>query len=57
VADEPRTRAQRKTDTMAKLRAKPADAWIATSDGDGPHLLPLNEIPDRTLMRDGAWLL
>jgi hypothetical protein len=40
---EPRTGAQRRTDTVAKLSAPAADAWVATAGGDGrPHLVPLS---------------
>jgi hypothetical protein len=41
VADAPRTRTQRKADVLAKLRAQVADTWVATADGDAPHLVPL----------------
>ena len=41
MADEPRTRAQRKADVLRKLSAEPADTWVATSNGDGPYLVPL----------------
>ncbi|MEU7908130.1 pyridoxamine 5'-phosphate oxidase family protein [Actinoplanes sp. NPDC049118] len=41
MTDEPRTRAQRKSDVLEKLSAKVADTWVATSDGDGPYLVPL----------------
>ena len=39
---EPRSRRQRKADTLAKLRAPAADAWIASAGGDGPYLVPLS---------------
>lgn len=38
---EPRTLAQRRTDTLAKLTAPVADAWVATTDGTEPFLVPL----------------
>ncbi|GID93466.1 pyridoxamine 5'-phosphate oxidase family protein [Amorphoplanes digitatis] len=41
MADEPRTRTQRKADVLELLSAKVADTWVATSDGDGPYLVPL----------------
>jgi hypothetical protein len=45
---EPRSRAERKADTLAKLRAAEADAWVSSasvsSDGGGPspYLVPLS---------------
>src|SRR5258708_15666575 len=44
---EPRTGAQRKADTLAKLTAPAADVWVATAavDADGQasfHLVPLS---------------
>jgi hypothetical protein len=39
--NEPRTKAQRKADVLAKLSADVADAWVATADGDEPYLVPL----------------
>jgi hypothetical protein len=41
MADEPRSRAQRRADVLKKLSAEPADTWVATSGGDGPYLVPL----------------
>jgi hypothetical protein len=38
---EPRTAAQRKLDTLAKLTAPAADGWVATA-GDRAHLVPLS---------------
>jgi hypothetical protein len=38
---EPRARAQRKADTLAKLRGPVADAWVATASSAGPYLVPL----------------
>ena len=38
----PRTRAQRKADTLAKLDAAKADAWVASASDDGPYLVPLS---------------
>jgi hypothetical protein len=38
----PRTRAQRKADTLAKLDAANADAWVASASDDGPYLVPLS---------------
>jgi hypothetical protein len=38
----PRPPAQRKADTLAKLRAPAADAWIASAGSDGPYLVPLS---------------
>jgi hypothetical protein len=41
--DKPRTKAQRTADTLAKLRAAAADAWVASASGDGvPYLVPLS---------------
>ena len=44
---QPRTREQRKADTLAKLAAPVADVWVATAaaQGDGPagpYLVPLS---------------
>ena len=41
MADEPRTKAQRKADVLGKLTKKVADAWVATADDNGPYLVPL----------------
>ncbi|MET8147962.1 pyridoxamine 5'-phosphate oxidase family protein [Actinoplanes sp. NPDC049668] len=41
MADEPRTSERRKADVLEKLSARVADTWVATSDGDGPYLVPL----------------
>jgi hypothetical protein len=41
VADEPRDRARRKADVLAKLTAPVADVWVATAGGDRPYLVPL----------------
>jgi hypothetical protein len=41
MADEPRTKTQRKADVLAKLSAPVADTWVATADASGPHLVPL----------------
>jgi hypothetical protein len=38
---EPRSAAERKADTLAKLTAPAADAWVASA-GTGPHLVPLS---------------
>ena len=38
---EPRSKEQRKADTLAKLTAPVADAWVATTDGERPFLVPL----------------
>ncbi|MEV8507738.1 pyridoxamine 5'-phosphate oxidase family protein [Actinoplanes sp. NPDC051475] len=37
----PRSRAQRKADTLAKLEGPVADCWVATADGGAPYLVPL----------------
>jgi hypothetical protein len=40
---EPRPPEQRKADTLAKLTAPAADAWVATAgDAGHPHLVPLS---------------
>lgn len=44
---EPRTRSQRRADTLAKLQAPVADVWVSTAslDADGaaePYLVPLS---------------
>lgn len=39
--DQPRSKEQRKADTLAKLAAPVADLWVATADGDDPFLVPL----------------
>ena len=41
MVDEPRTKAQRKADVLAKLSAKVADTWVATADAHQPYLVPL----------------
>jgi hypothetical protein len=41
MADDPRSPAQRKADTLAKLSAPVADVWVATTDGERPFLVPL----------------
>jgi hypothetical protein len=41
MAADPRSAAQRKTDTLAKLNAPVADVWVATTDGSRPFLVPL----------------
>ena len=41
MADAPRSAAQRKADTLAKLGAAVADVWVATTDGVRPFLVPL----------------
>ena len=39
----PRTRAQRRADTMAKLTAAEADVWVASASAAGePYLVPLS---------------
>ena len=41
--DGPRTRAQRKADTLAALTAAEADVWVASASADGtPYLVPLS---------------
>ena len=41
--DEPRTKARRKADTLAKLQAAAADVWVASASGGGmPYLVPLS---------------
>lgn len=40
-AEPPRDRARRIADTIAKLEAPVADAWVATAAGDVPYLVPL----------------
>jgi hypothetical protein len=44
--EQPRTRDQRRADTLAKLAAPAADAWVATAAADGgqaaPYLVPLS---------------
>jgi nitroimidazol reductase NimA-like FMN-containing flavoprotein (pyridoxamine 5'-phosphate oxidase superfamily) len=39
--DEPRTRDQRRQDTLRRLE-QDVDAWVATTDGDVPCLVPLS---------------
>lgn len=41
-AAQPRTRAERKADTLAKLTAPATDAWVASADDQGPYLVPLS---------------
>ncbi|MEU8230838.1 pyridoxamine 5'-phosphate oxidase family protein [Actinoplanes sp. NPDC048967] len=38
---EPRPRAIRRADVLAKLTAPVADVWVATSAPEGPYLVPL----------------
>jgi hypothetical protein len=38
---EPRSKEQRKADTLARLGAAVADVWVATTDGVRPFLVPL----------------
>jgi hypothetical protein len=38
----PRPRAQRRADTLAKLRAPAADVWVASAAGGDPYLVPLS---------------
>ena len=42
TAPEPRTPAERKTDTLAKLTAYAADAWVASALDGEPYLVPLS---------------
>ncbi|MHA6631279.1 pyridoxamine 5'-phosphate oxidase family protein [Pseudonocardia sichuanensis] len=42
---QPRTPQQRKQDTLDRLH-QDVDAWVATSDGDGPYLVPLSFLWD-----------
>jgi hypothetical protein len=39
---EPRSRAQRKADTLAKLSAPEADVWVASAADGEPYLVPLS---------------
>jgi pyridoxamine 5'-phosphate oxidase-like protein len=41
MADEPRTKQQRKADVLAELSAPVADVWVATGDAGQPYLVPL----------------
>jgi hypothetical protein len=41
VADDPRSKEQRKSDVLARLGGPIADAWVATAGGDQPYLVPL----------------
>ncbi len=47
VTPTPRDRETRKADALAMLATPAIDVWVATAD----------EIPGRTLMRDGLWLV
>jgi len=42
TVDQPRTFEQRKADTLAKLTAPAADAWVATAGAGAPYLVPLS---------------
>lgn len=44
AAAGPRSRDQRKADTLAWLTAPAADAWVATAGDDGPHMVPLSVV-------------
>jgi hypothetical protein len=52
---QPRAREQRRADTLAKLSASAVDVWVATAAAD-PDWREVDELPGRTLMRDGAWI-
>ncbi|MCO8277358.1 pyridoxamine 5'-phosphate oxidase family protein [Actinoplanes sp. TRM 88003] len=41
MAEEPRSKEQRKADVLARLSAPVADAWVATAGDGGPYLVPL----------------
>ncbi|MEV7628430.1 pyridoxamine 5'-phosphate oxidase family protein [Actinoplanes sp. NPDC089786] len=41
MGEQPRTRAQRKADVLAKLSAPVADVWVATAADGRPCLVPL----------------
>ncbi|MBM2615300.1 pyridoxamine 5'-phosphate oxidase family protein [Actinoplanes sp. LDG1-06] len=41
MADEARSKEQRKRDVLARLSGPVADAWMATAGGDQPYLVPL----------------
>jgi hypothetical protein len=45
TSPQPRTPQQRKQDTLDRLD-RDVDAWVATSDGDGPYLVPLSFLWD-----------
>jgi hypothetical protein len=38
----PRSLAQRKADTVAKLGTPAIDVWVASASGSDPHLVPLS---------------
>jgi len=38
----PRSRGQRRADTLAKLAAPAADVWVASAAGSDPYLIPLS---------------
>jgi nitroimidazol reductase NimA-like FMN-containing flavoprotein (pyridoxamine 5'-phosphate oxidase superfamily) len=40
MADDPRSKQQRKADVLARLSAPVADAWVATAGDGGPYLVP-----------------
>ncbi|WP_249997865.1 pyridoxamine 5'-phosphate oxidase family protein [Actinoplanes sp. M2I2] len=41
MADDPRSRQERKADVLARLTGPVVDAWVATAGDAGPHLVPL----------------
>jgi len=45
MIDAPRSRAQRRADTLARLE-RDVDVWVATARGDVPHLIPLSFLWD-----------
>ena len=47
--DEPRTRDQRRKDTLRRLE-QDVDLWVATTDGDAPYLVPLSFHWDGTVL-------
>jgi len=42
VREEPRSREQRKADTLAKLTETEADVWVASAGDGEPYLVPLS---------------
>jgi hypothetical protein len=53
MVDAPRSAPTRKADTVARLEATEADAWVQRVQA----WREANEIAGRTLMRDSVWIV
>jgi hypothetical protein len=52
LPEGPRSRGQRRADTLAKLKASAADVWVSSASGSDPYLVPLSLawIDDRVVL-------